>query len=92
MQSQNQILKASPIREAGFSLLELMISIVVFLVFMGAVYGLLRIGNIQKSTVSTQTEIIKNVRLALNTIGRDAVNVRLGIQSSRRKRAGYITN
>lgn len=66
------------IREAGFSLLELMVSIIIFLVFMSAVYGLLKIGNIQKSTVSSQTEIIKNARLALNTIGRDAVNAGLG--------------
>jgi len=59
MQSTTQILKASPSREAGFSLLELMISIVIFLIFIGAVYGLLRIGNIQKSSVNIQTDIIK---------------------------------
>ena len=78
MQSKTQILKASPIRQAGFSLLELMISIVIFLIFMGAVYGLLRIGNIQRSSVNIQTDIIKNIRLSLNTIGRDAVNAGLG--------------
>lgn len=78
MQSKTLILKTGSNREAGFSLLELMISIVIFLIFIGAVYGLLRIGNIQKSSVNTQTDIIKNVRLSLNTIGRDAVNAGLG--------------
>jgi prepilin-type N-terminal cleavage/methylation domain-containing protein len=78
MHSKTQNLKASRVREAGFSLLEMMIAMIIFLIFMGAVYGLLRIGNIQKSSVNTQTEIIKNIRLSLNTIGRDAVNAGLG--------------
>lgn len=65
-------------REAGFSLIELMISLTVFLIFISTVYGLLRIANIQKSAVNSQTEVIKNLRLSLNTIGRDAVNAGLG--------------
>ena len=65
-------------REAGFSFIELMISMTVFLIFLGAVYGLLRIANIQKSSVNSQTEVIKNLRLSLNNIGRDAVNAGLG--------------
>lgn len=64
--------------QAGFSLIELMISTAVFLIFMGAVYGLLRIGTIQKTTVNSQTEVLKNLRLSLNMIGRDAVNAGLG--------------
>ncbi len=64
--------------EAGFSFIELMISIVVFLIFISAVYGLLRITNIQKSTVNSQTEVMTNLRLSLNTVGRDAVNAGLG--------------
>lgn len=65
-------------RESGFSLVELLVSVVVFLVFMSAVYGLLRIGNIQRTSVTSQTEVIKNARLSLNTIGRDAVNAGFG--------------
>ena len=64
--------------EAGFSLNELLISMVIFMIFMAAVYGLLLIGNMQKTTVNTQIDVIKNVRLSLNTIGRDAVNAGLG--------------
>lgn len=64
-------------REAGFSFIELMISIVVFAIFTGAIYGLLRVANIQKSTVSAETEVMSNLRLSLNTIGRDAVNTGL---------------
>ncbi len=78
MQSKVSNVKYKSVREAGFSLLELMISMTVFLVFIAAVYGLLRIGSIQKTTISTQADVIKNVRLSLNTIGRDAVNAGLG--------------
>ena len=64
--------------ESGFTLIEMMVSIVIFLIFMSAVYGLLQIGNIQKSAVNKQTEVIKNARLSLNTIGRDAINAGFG--------------
>jgi len=65
-------------REAGFSLVELLIATIVFLVFLSAVYGLLRITNIQRTTVSSQTEVMTNLRLSLNILGRDAVNAGLG--------------
>lgn len=65
-------------REAGFSFIELMISLTVFAIFSVAIFGLLRIANIQKSTINSQTEVSKNLRLSLNTIGRDAVNAGLG--------------
>lgn len=81
MQSELQI-KATDKMEAGFSLIELMVSAVVFLIFISAVYGLLRIGHVQRDTVSGQVEVIKNARLAINTIGRDAVNAGLGYQSA----------
>jgi type IV pilus assembly protein PilW len=64
--------------EKGFSIIELMVSIIIFLIFMSAIYGLLKIGTIQKSSASSQTEVIKNARLSLNTIGRDAVNAGFG--------------
>lgn len=78
MRIEKHQIKSDRIREAGFSLLELMVSMIIFLIFMSAVYGLLKIGNVQKSAVSTQTEVAKNVRMSLNTIGRDAVNAGLG--------------
>lgn len=65
-------------REAGFSLIELMISVVIFIIFVSAVYGLMRIANVQKDTASDHTEVIKNARLSLNMIGRDAVNAGFG--------------
>ena len=65
-------------KESGFSLVELMVSVVVFMIFMGSVYGLMKIGTIQKTSATIQTDVIKNARLSLNTIGRDAVNAGFG--------------
>jgi prepilin-type N-terminal cleavage/methylation domain-containing protein len=78
MPSKAQNLKYEPIPEAGFTLIELLISVSLFLFFIASIYGLLKIGSLQKTTVSSQTEVIKNARLSLNTIGRDAVNAGLG--------------
>ncbi|MCW5958671.1 MAG: prepilin-type N-terminal cleavage/methylation domain-containing protein [Pyrinomonadaceae bacterium] len=64
--------------ESGFSIVELMVSVGIFLIFMGAIYGVLRMGTIQKTSATSQTDAIKNVRLSLNTIGRDAVNAGFG--------------
>lgn len=78
MLNETKSLERKNVSQAGFSLVELMISIVVFLIFISAVYGLFRLGSIQKSVVNSQTEVIKNLRLSLNTIGRDAINAGLG--------------
>ena len=64
--------------EAGFSLLEMMIAITVFLIVMSAVYGLLRIGIISRNTINHRTESIQNSRSAINSIGKDLVNAGLG--------------
>ena len=78
MRNEGNSFESKNRREAGFSFIELMISMTVFLIFLGAVYGLLRIANIQKSSVNSQTEVVKNLRLSLNSLGRDAVNAGLG--------------
>jgi len=60
--------------ESGFSLVELLVSMVIFLVISGAVWGLLRSAQQGRSVVSEQTNLAKNVRLALNIMTRDAYN------------------
>ncbi len=64
--------------QAGFSLLEMMIAMVVFLIIMSAIYGLLRIGNISRNSINDRGETIKNARAVVNSIGRDLVNAGLG--------------
>jgi hypothetical protein len=41
---------------------------------MGAVYGLLHVSRGGRLNVSQRTEVLQNVRVALNAIGRDAIN------------------
>lgn len=50
----------------------------VFLIVVGAVYGVLRIGNMSRTAINARSENIKNVRMAINSIGREAVNAGLG--------------
>lgn len=64
--------------EKGFTAIELVIAMTIFLIVMGSVYGLLKIGNMSRTTINSRTENIKNVRMAIDTIGREAVNAGLG--------------
>lgn len=61
-------------REAGFSILELMIAMIIFAIVMGAVYGLLKVAGSDRFTTNQRTEILQNLRVAMNAIGRDALN------------------
>ena len=61
-------------REKGFSVLELIIAMVVFLIVTGSIYGILMVAQRGRTTVNSQTLLTKNVRLALNIIGRDTFN------------------
>lgn len=64
--------------EKGLTATELLIAMTIFLIVMGSVYGILKIGNMSRSNINSRTENIKNVRMAIDTIGREAVNAGLG--------------
>lgn len=64
--------------QSGFSLIELMITAAIFLVVMAATFGILRMGVLMRSSVNDRTETIDNARMAINSIGREAVNAGLG--------------
>lgn len=64
--------------ERGLTAVELLVSMAIFLIVVGAVYGVLRIGNMSRSSINSRSENIKNVRMAINSIGREAVNAGLG--------------
>lgn len=64
--------------QRGFSLLELLISMVVFLVVTASVFGLLQVARQSRTIVSENTSLDKNVRLALNLLGRDTYNAGYG--------------
>jgi prepilin-type N-terminal cleavage/methylation domain-containing protein len=68
----------APCNQAGFSMVEMMIAIIIFTIVMGAVYGLLEIGRRGRGNTMQRNEVIQNVRIALNTLGRDALNAGVG--------------
>ena len=74
--NSNNITTRAGIR--GFSILELIVSMVIFLVITGSMWGVLRSAQMSRSVINQQTELTKNVRLALNVIGRDTYNAGFG--------------
>lgn len=64
--------------ENGFSLLELLVSLVIFLVVSGSIWGVLQVAQRSRQVVNEQTSLAKNVRIGLNLIGRDAYNAGFG--------------
>ncbi len=64
--------------EKGFSLLELIIAMVIFLIVTAAIYGVLQIAQRSRTLVSQQAQLNKNVRVAINLIGRDTYNAGFG--------------
>ncbi len=75
LNSNNSITRSG---EKGFSILELIVSMVIFLVVTGSMWGVLRSAQMSRSVINQQTELTKNVRLALNVIGRDTYNAGFG--------------
>lgn len=64
--------------ERGFSLIEMLVAMVIFLIVTSAVYGLLSIGRVSRNRASQKTDVLKNARAAIHLIGRDALNAGLG--------------
>ncbi len=64
-------------KQSGFSIVELIVSMVIFMIVVGTVYGLLQVGLIDRNRASRRSDILKNARAALHIIGRDALNAGL---------------
>ena len=65
-------------RDQGFTILELIISMVIFTIVTGAVFGVLQIARKTRTVVTQNTGLNKTVRLALNLMGRDTYNAGFG--------------
>ncbi len=64
--------------QAGFSLVELTISMVVFLIVTGSVFGLLQVARESKTVVNENTSLNKSLRMAMSTVGKDTYNAGYG--------------
>jgi prepilin-type N-terminal cleavage/methylation domain-containing protein len=60
--------------ESGFSLIELIVGVTVFVIIMGAIYGLLELGRSGRLNTTQRSEVLQNMRIAINTMGRDLIN------------------
>lgn len=64
--------------ESGFTMIELLMAMAVFLIVMAAIFGTLRTGVIMRDNINERSDITANARVSLNLIGREAVNAGLG--------------
>lgn len=60
--------------EQGFSLLELVIAMVIFMIVTTAIYGVLQLAQRNRLLINQQVQSTKSVRFALSLIGRDTYN------------------
>lgn len=59
-------------------MLEVIVAMLIFLVVTGAIFGTLRVAQNSRSVVNEQVQLTKNLRLALNVVGRDTYNAGYG--------------
>ncbi len=69
-------------RESGFTLLELVVAMALFLLVTASIYGLMQLGTYDRNRASRRTDVLKNARVAVYMIGRDILNAGLGYHRS----------
>jgi len=62
----------------GFSLVEMLVSIVIFLIVTGAIWSVLSVARQSSTTVNRSVELSKTVRVGMNLLGRDTYNAGFG--------------
>jgi type II secretory pathway pseudopilin PulG len=68
--------------ESGFSLVEMIVAMIVFMIIVGTIYGMLQIGLIDRNRSSRRSDVLKNARAAMHLISRDALNAGLSYNKS----------
>lgn len=64
--------------EAGFTLMEMVISMTIFLLVTGMIWGALQVARGSRTTVNQEVELSKTLRVAMNLLGRDTMNAGFG--------------
>lgn len=78
MENENTSLSKIEQKNHGFTLIEVMIAMVIFLIVTASIYGLLEVARVDRNRSSRRSDILKNARIAVHLIGRDALNAGLG--------------
>lgn len=71
---RRRIIRRSARRGAGFTLLEFVTACAIFTIVTSAIYLMLDVGRSDTFTANQRTEVLQNMRVALETIRRDANN------------------
>ena len=77
VEKQKAALNARQKSQLGFTLLEMIVAIMIFLIVTSSIYGLLQVGRLDRNRSSRRNDIMKNARAAIHLIGRDALNAGL---------------
>ncbi len=64
--------------QKGFSMIELIVSMVVFLIAISAIFGVIRISTIMKKNTVNRTDQLRSARIAVEYLRRDALNAGFG--------------
>lgn len=78
MRDNGQQTRDSSQSGSGFTIVEVVVSVAIFGIVMAAVYGLLEVARAGRLNISQRTDVLQNVRVALNTMGRDTINAGVG--------------
>lgn len=63
---------------SGFSLIELVVGMVVFLLITGAIFGAMQFAQQSRKVTNQQVQLNRAIRVALNLLGRDTYNAGFG--------------
>jgi len=74
IETQNITHRNNLANEQGFSLIELLVSLVIFLVVTGTIFGVMQIAQTSRKVINQQVPLHKSIRFALNLLGRDTYN------------------
>jgi prepilin-type N-terminal cleavage/methylation domain-containing protein len=78
----NEFSRPQKLNQRGFSLVEMIVAMVLFLIIIGTIYGLLQVGLIDRNRASRRSDVLKNARAAMHLISRDALNAGLSYNKS----------
>ncbi len=76
--THDKIIENREKKQAGFSLIEVTISMLLFLMVTGTVYGLLELGRTDRNRSSRRNDTLKNARVSTYLLSRDMLNAGLG--------------
>jgi Tfp pilus assembly protein PilW len=74
----NSSKKPNTTGQEGMTLIEVLASMIIFMVVTASIYGVLQVAQRSRGAVNNEVQLTKTVRLGLNLIGRDTYNAGYG--------------